>query len=145
MAVFHLIYSIAPQLRFDEAYDDDEDVELISRPSPEYACTYCGISNPSCVVKCLNSGKWFCNGKINRSGSCIVLHLVKSKQKEVQLHKDSPLGDAVLECYASGTRNVFVLGFVPVKSENTVVLLARGENNELRMMHELSPFLPGLI
>ena len=44
---------------------------------------------------------------------------------QVQLHKDSPLGDAVLECYASGTRNVFVLGFVPVKSENTVVLLAR--------------------
>ena len=31
----------------------------------------------------------------------------------------------MLECYASGTRNVFVLGFVPVKSENTVVLLAR--------------------
>jgi regulator of nonsense transcripts 1 len=43
----------------------------------------------------------------------------------VQLHKDSPLGDTVLECYASGTRNVFVLGFVPVRSENTVVLLAR--------------------
>ena len=51
------------------------------------------------------------------------LRQVKSKNKEVQLHKDSPLGDAVLECYASGTRNIFVLGFVPVKSENTVVLL----------------------
>lgn len=50
---------------------------------------------------------------------------VKSKNKEVQLHRDSPLGDTVLECYASGTRNLFVLGFVPVKSENTVVLLAR--------------------
>jgi hypothetical protein len=36
--------------------------------------------------------------------------------QEVQLHKESPLGDAILECYASGTRNVFVLGFVPVKS-----------------------------
>lgn len=36
-----------------------------------------------------------------------------------------PPGDAVLECYASGSRNVFVLGFVPVKGENTVVLLAR--------------------
>lgn len=50
---------------------------------------------------------------------------VKSKTKELQLHRDSPLGDTVLECYASGSRNVFVLGFVPVKSENTVVLLAR--------------------
>jgi RNA helicase (UPF2 interacting domain) len=38
----------------------------------------------------------------------------------VALHKDSPLGDAILECYASGNRNVFALGFVPVKSENTV-------------------------
>lgn len=50
---------------------------------------------------------------------------VKSKCKEVQLHKESPLTDTVLECYASGSRNIFVLGFVPVKSENTVVLLAR--------------------
>ena len=31
----------------------------------------------------------------------------------------------MLECYASGTRNVFVLGFVPVRSDNTVVLLSR--------------------
>lgn len=51
--------------------------------------------------------------------------MVPCVAQEIQLHKDSPLGDAVLECYASGTRNVFVLGFVPVKSENTVVLLAR--------------------
>jgi RNA helicase (UPF2 interacting domain) len=45
---------------------------------------------------------------------------VKAKCKEVALHKDSPLGDTILECYASGNRNVFALGFVPVKSENTV-------------------------
>lgn len=45
---------------------------------------------------------------------------VRSRCREVQLHKDSPLGDAVLECYNSGARNVFVLGFVPVRSDNTV-------------------------
>lgn len=50
---------------------------------------------------------------------------MKSKCREVQLHKDSPLGEAVLECYASGNRNVFSLGFVPVAEDNTVVLLAR--------------------
>ena len=44
---------------------------------------------------------------------------VKGKCKEVQLHKDSPLGDTVLECYNSGSRNVFSLGFVPLKDENT--------------------------
>jgi hypothetical protein len=83
------------------------------------------VHTPACVVKCLTTGRWFCNGRIHSSGTCIVLHLVKSKNKEVQLHKDSPLGDTVLECYATGSRNVFTLGFVPVKSENTVVLLAR--------------------
>ena len=35
------------------------------------------------------------------------------------LHRDSPLGETVLECYASGSRNVFALGFVPLKDENT--------------------------
>ncbi len=49
-----------------------------------------------------------------------LLPQVKSRCREVALHKDSPLSDAVLECYASGNRNVFALGFVPVKSENTV-------------------------
>lgn len=31
----------------------------------------------------------------------------------------------MLECYSSGTKNVFALGFVPVSAEHTVVLLAR--------------------
>jgi regulator of nonsense transcripts 1 len=68
---------------------------------------------------------------------------VRSKAKEVQLHKDSPLGDAVLECYNSGTKNVFALGFVPVKSENTVVLLARDTpHNGGPLLLPLLPLLP---
>ncbi|KAG2435081.1 hypothetical protein HXX76_007168 [Chlamydomonas incerta] len=116
------------QLRFQETFDEEaEEEQPPAEPekTPEWACAYCGIHNPSCVVKCLSTNKWFCNGRVHGTGSCIILHLVKSKNKEVQLHRDSPLGDTVLECYASGTRNLFVLGFVPVKSENTVVLLAR--------------------
>lgn len=50
---------------------------------------------------------------------------VKAKVREVQLHRDSPLGDTLLECYSCGSRNTFGLGFVPVKSENSVVLLCR--------------------
>lgn len=57
--------------------------------------------------------------------SCVLFLQVKSKCRDVQLHKDSPLGEAVLECYATGNRNVFTLGFVPVAGDNTVVLLAR--------------------
>ncbi len=39
---------------------------------------------------------------------------VKARVRECQLHRDSPLGDALLECYACGSRNAFALGFVPV-------------------------------
>lgn len=45
--------------------------------------------------------------------------------KEVALHRDSPLGETVLECYNCGERNVFVLGFIPAKQEQVVVLLCR--------------------
>lgn len=41
------------------------------------------------------------------------------------MHKDSPLKDTVLECYVCGSKNVFLLGFVPAKAESVVVLLCR--------------------
>ena len=50
---------------------------------------------------------------------------VKAKVKQCRLHKDSPLGDAMLECYSCASKNVFALGFVPVKIENSAVLLCR--------------------
>jgi len=84
------------------------------------------------------TGKWFCNARINSTASCIVNHLVRSKNKEVCLHKDSPLGENVLECYSCGSRNVFVLGFVPVKSENTVVLLCRDHTANSPGIRELN-------
>eukprot|EP00850_Spirogloea_muscicola_P023677 SM000376S13709 [mRNA] locus=s376:7270:15934:- [translate_table: standard] len=59
------------------------------------------------------------------SGSHIVNHLVRTKHKEVCLHKDSPLGETTLECYNCGCRNAFLLGFISAKSESVVVLLCR--------------------
>jgi hypothetical protein len=46
---------------------------------------YCGNSNPSGVVKCLTSNKWFCNGRANSSGSCIIIHLVRPSRM-IQRH-----------------------------------------------------------
>ncbi|KDD72911.1 UPF2 interacting domain of RNA helicase, partial [Helicosporidium sp. ATCC 50920] len=92
---------------------------------PACACSYCGISSPSSVVQCLATKRWFCNGRVNGETSCAVTHLVRARLKEVALHQSSPLGDATLECYATGLRNVFALGYVPLRSQNTVVLLSR--------------------
>jgi len=49
---------------------------------------------------------------------------IKSRSNEVMLHAESPLGEITLECFLTGAKNVFQLGFVPVK-EDLVVLLAR--------------------
>ncbi|CAN7028274.1 unnamed protein product [Brassica oleracea var. botrytis] len=69
--------------------------------------------------------KWFCNSRGNTSGSHIVNHLVRAKHKEVCLHRDSPLGDTILECYNCGCRNVFLLGFISATTDSVVVLLCR--------------------
>ena len=37
---------------------------------------YCGIHSPASVVKCVKSGKWFCNARVTGTASCIVTHLV---------------------------------------------------------------------
>jgi regulator of nonsense transcripts 1 len=76
------------------------------------------------MVKCITSGKWFCNGRIESKASCIINHLIRSKNHEVQLNRKSPMGEQVLECFVTGFRNVFNLGFISMKKENTVVLLS---------------------
>ncbi|CAG9949730.1 unnamed protein product [Clonostachys rosea f. rosea IK726] len=92
---------------------------------PAHACAYCGIHSPSCVVKCLSCNKWFCSARGNGTSTHIVNHLVRARHKEVQLHPESALGDTVLECYNCGTKNAFLLGFIPAKSDTVVVLLCR--------------------
>nr|SZF06520.1 Regulator of nonsense transcripts 1 [Psoroptes ovis] len=110
-------------------FEDDDDENAISsdynKELPAHACKYCGIHDPNTVVQCNICKKWFCNGRGNTSGSHIINHLVRSKHKEVSLHKDGTLGDTVLECYSCGCRNVFVLGFIPAKADSVVVLLCR--------------------
>uniref|UniRef100_A0AAG5D4A6 DNA helicase n=1 Tax=Anopheles atroparvus TaxID=41427 RepID=A0AAG5D4A6_ANOAO len=117
------ITSAIGELQFEE--DDDEIDPAENKDLPPHACRYCGISEPSTVVMCNICKKWFCNGRGSTSGSHIVNHLVRAKHREVTLHADGPLGETVLECYSCAVRNVFVLGFIPAKSDSVVVLLCR--------------------
>eukprot|EP00003_Mantamonas_plastica_P033454 TRINITY_DN95_c0_g1_i8.p1 TRINITY_DN95_c0_g1~~TRINITY_DN95_c0_g1_i8.p1 ORF type:complete len:790 (-),score=260.73 TRINITY_DN95_c0_g1_i8:572-2941(-) len=41
------------------------------------------------------------------------------------MHKDSALGETVLECYNCGVKNVFLLGFIPAKEESVVMIICR--------------------
>lgn len=101
------------------------DTENPNAGPPEHSCAYCGVCEESAVVKCCHCDKWFCNGTSNTSGSHIINHLVRSRHKMVALHESSPLGDATLECFNCGARNAFLLGFIPCKQDNIVVLLCR--------------------
>jgi regulator of nonsense transcripts 1 len=105
---------------------------------PPHACAYCGLHDPASVVKCVASDKWFCNSRGNTSGSHIIQHLVRSKNKEVSLHPDSPLGETVLECYNCGCRNAFLLGFIPAKQDSVVVLLCRDPCLQMNALKDLS-------
>lgn len=56
----------------------------------------------------MTTNKWFCNSRpATLPASCIVYHLIRSRNKEVSLHKSSPLGEMLLECYVTGNRNIF--------------------------------------
>mmetsp|Transcript_1541 Transcript_1541/g.1055 ORF Transcript_1541/g.1055 Transcript_1541/m.1055 type:complete len:132 (+) Transcript_1541:224-619(+) len=96
-----------------------EPVELYDfNALPVHACAYCGIHAPDGVVRCCvkDCNRWFCNGKgLNEYGSHIVLHMVRSKHKEIQLHHESPFRDLPLECYNCTNKNAFLLGFVSAK------------------------------
>ena len=59
--------------------DDDDNSSVSSSDSdsslestvPEWACSYCGFrTNPSAVVKCLHTNKWFCNARYVPAMSC---------------------------------------------------------------------------
>jgi hypothetical protein len=54
---------------------------------------------------------------------CLIYNFatVRSKHKEVCLHADSALGETTLECFNCGTRNVFLLGFIPAKVRRTLI------------------------
>lgn len=93
---------------------------------PPHACAYCGLSVPECVVLCESTGRWFCNTPRSVGvASCVIAHLATSRLRACRLHSASPLGDAPLECYSCGGRNPFVLGYVPLRGEDTVLLLCR--------------------
>ena len=127
-------------------YAEYDEHSASEAPAAEWACSYCGVSDPASVARCVSTKKWFCNGRGQGSLSHIIYHLVRSRNKEVSLHPESPLSDTTLECYNCGSKNVFLLGFIPAKSQSVVVLLCREpclHSNQLQDMDwDVSQWMP---
>ncbi|CAI4215354.1 unnamed protein product [Parascedosporium putredinis] len=98
-----------------ELYDDDDVDSLTSAPVDGMKSLNLGADDE------YNLPEHACAS----AASHIINHLVRARHKEVQLHPESALGDTTLECYNCGTKNVFLLGFIPAKSDSVVVLLCR--------------------
>lgn len=136
----------------DNENDDENDnnhvgYEFRQDTLPDHACKYCFIHNPACMVKCNHCSKWFCNDRGSTSGAHIVNHLVRSKHKEVTLHEQSSMGEeTILECYNCGNRNVFLLGFIPAKTDSVVMVLCRSSCLDSQSLKEkdwdVSQWLP---
>ncbi|ETW49233.1 hypothetical protein PFMALIP_02736 [Plasmodium falciparum MaliPS096_E11] len=113
----------------NELYEEGNNYRYKNKKSKDdlkyYRCRYCEIDSIDSVVQCNNCKRWFCNGSYGTCGSHIVTHLVRSKHKEIRLHKNSLLGETILECYNCACRNVFLLGFLPTSEEGVVVIICR--------------------
>ncbi|SPJ10470.1 regulator of nonsense transcripts, putative [Plasmodium sp. DRC-Itaito] len=113
----------------NDAHEEGDDYRFKNKKSKDdlkyYRCRYCEIDSIDSVVQCNNCKRWFCNGSYGTCGSHIVTHLVRSKHKEIRLHKNSLLGETILECYNCACRNVFLLGFLPTSEEGVVVIICR--------------------
>lgn len=119
-----ILPDLVAKLRLDIPKLSDIPKEPAPSSTPQHACRYCLVQHPNCVSCCYTCKKWFCNGKGGKTkGSHIVEHLARSKHKEIALHADNNLGDTVLECYNCGARNVFILGYVPSREEDSVVVI----------------------
>ncbi|CAA9987685.1 regulator of nonsense transcripts, putative [Plasmodium knowlesi strain H] len=112
-----------------DSYSYSVDMTSVSKGNKEepkyFRCRYCEMDSVDSVVQCNTCGRWFCNGSYGTCGSHIVTHLVRSKHKEIKLHKKSLLGETILECYNCGCKNVFLLGFLPTPEEGVVVIICR--------------------
>ena len=53
------------------------------------------------------------------------MHLVKAKHKEIALHSENAMKETSVECFNCGSRNVFLLGFVPSRKDQYIVILCR--------------------
>ena len=102
-----------PETTNESLEDSSDGGEFVDMELPAWACSYCGTHNPASVAKCIASGKWFCNGRALGKVSCIVHHALKSRCREFSLHASNPLGDIVLQCQATGNRDILALGFAP--------------------------------
>ena len=124
--------------------ENDEEESVSLNNLHKSTCTYCLNSNPKTLSQCYECKQYFCNSVMPEFGSHLIIHLVRAKHKTIKLHKESALGDIILECFFCGRRNIFALGFAPYRANKTneLIICCRKFNcssSETISTHELNP------
>lgn len=117
----------AEQHFIDLDQDGTSTINLLSNRSK---CAYCLNTDHRSLGHCLECKQYFCNSVLPEVGSHLVLHLVRAKHRQVQLHRDSALGDLILDCIFCRKRNVFTLGIAPhwENKSNDIIICCRNFN-----------------
>ncbi|KAL8270249.1 hypothetical protein Esti_005808 [Eimeria stiedai] len=88
-------------------------------------CSYCGVSGSDLLLRCVTCERYFCNSGSRGGPSHIVHHLVKSRHREVRFHMEGSLGEAKLECFVCGVKNVLQLGMIIAEGREVVLIVCR--------------------
>ncbi|KAK2954668.1 putative Regulator of nonsense transcripts 1 like protein [Blattamonas nauphoetae] len=126
----------APYQQIDQRTFPSLDPNAPALAEPEYGygneydqavpqCSYCGVKSPDCLVQCKVCNRWFCNGKGNSTSSHILIHLVRSKHKQLGFHPESQFTDTPIECYNCHGTNAFNIGYVFSNQEEMIMLVCR--------------------
>ncbi len=116
-------------------------------------CRYCGIHDPSAVVMCNSTKKWFCNGRGNTSGRYTSLYFVIYSRHQIKVHVSSSYNDRSTKrsysTFQPFKRYMAILFQKHLRYSHTFVLKSRcfllsefSDTNSKLTASSLFPFLP---
>ena len=88
-------------------------------------CQYCGCENLNSLAQCATTGLYFCNGKGDTLQSHLVHHLRSLHFDRIILPQTNPFHNIPLKCFVCGSENVFRLGFLRTKNNDSIYISCR--------------------
>jgi regulator of nonsense transcripts 1 len=107
----------------DGSYDMNPQVDNAKIEPTIMECSYCKISNPKCLVKCLECKRHYCSFVVS-NWSHIILHMSRSGHTGIELAEFGP--SLKIQCLICYSKNIFDLGYIQSVNGKCSNLLCRG-------------------
>ena len=106
--------------------------------SKKLKCLYCNCDDENCLVKCCESGKYFCNGIGEDSCSHIVHHLHHNQYHKIQLPPSNSYSKIDFCCFFCQNDNIFELSFIKKKEDGNYCIACSDCINFKHIEYDLS-------